>query len=184
MEKFFQNSVKTILTAFLAVFLVSSCASFKKTKESSTVEKSNVKTTEKEKDSSNNSVKTLPTKNAVEFNLSDLTKFMGDFKQMIDAGDGNQSVIEKKGDRLIIMNANSGSEKKEVKVSKKEKEFVYTSEYVTKEFTKIVERIPIKYWIIFWIVVAIYFRKFICQILVSIFPALGAKRIFQLFIGK
>lgn len=176
--------MKNVIFLILATFLFFGCATSKKTKEVKETEKIHKSDKETKKDSTSNTVKTLPTENGMEFNLEDLSKMMGDFVQKINAGNGNESVIEKRGNKLIVTNKNSGSEQKEVKVNKEEKQFVYDSEYILNESSKIIERIPFKFYLIFWIIVIIYFRKFISQILVAIFPVLGTKRIFQLFIGK
>lgn len=175
--------MKKAILAVLTAFILTGCGlgrNIKKNKESVTKSETRKETT---RDSTSFVEKTQPTDNEIIFDLESLNKMVGDFKQQISSGNGSKSTIEKKDGKLIVTNKTAGTEKKETNVDNSEKEFRYDSEYVLSETKKVIKRMPWQFWMIAVIALLIFFRKFIFQILVALFPALGAKRLVSLFIG-
>lgn len=155
------------------------CGLTKRITKTEKSERTSEKTSVSTKDSSQVISKTAPTKSELEIDIDNLSRMVGDFTQRVASGDGNESVIEKRGGKLYVSNNNAGSAQEKTKVKEKEKETVYNSEFVFSETKKFVSRLP--WWI--WVAVAIYFRKFIFQILVMFFPGLLAIRFFQVVLG-
>jgi len=175
-----KKSILAVLTAFL---VLTGCGTFKKITSSEKSDKNRKETTEKTKDSVTTSSEVLPTESSLNYNLSDLN-VSGDFEQRVSSGDGTEAVISKKGDKLTVKTKTAGSKNTNTNVKESEKTEIYDSEFVIKETKKLIKRVPLKFWLLIGLVVTIYFRKFISQILVSIFPALGGKRLFALFLGN
>lgn len=173
-----RKTILIVLTAFLFV----SCSTLRKTEKSSEIEKITEKTKESKRDSVSQKTESLPTEGGLQFNLSDLQNMMGDFVQKIKSG-GNEATIEKRGDKLIVEVKNQGSSETQTTVKESEKETIYNAEFVKTEFKKIVRSIPFNFWLIIIIGLIIYFRKFIAEILVAIFPVLGTYRFFILMLG-
>lgn len=175
--------MKKSFLAVLTAFFLFSCASFKKEERTTETERITEKTKESKKDSISSKVESLPTSGGLEFNLSDLQSMMGDFVQNIKSGE-NEATIKKKGDKLIVEVRNQGSSDTTTAVKESEKETIYNAEFIKSEFKKVVRSIPFKYWLIGIIFLIIYFRKFISEILVALFPVLAGYRIFILMLGR
>lgn len=174
--------MKPLKYLILAILFFSSCATLKKVEKLQKIEKTTEKEVEKERDSVHSVSETLPTVNEIRLNVKDL-KFLKDFNQKISSGPGNETSISKIGNDLVLKSKNKGSKTVTSKVKDKEKEVVYNSEFVIVEVKKLVKRIPFKFWVYGIIILVIWQRKFISQILVSLIPGLGTKRLFKLFLG-
>jgi len=175
--------MKNIITLFLVCFLILSCGTYRNVKESNTVSKTTKSSTETAKDSVVSITEVLPTSNELILNVNDF-KFRGDFEQKVLSGEGNETIIQKKGDKIILKNKNSGSKNKTTNTKSKEKTELYTSEYVLKELSKTIKRTSWKYKILFFILIALWQRKLITQLLVSVIPSMTGKKIIKLFLGK
>lgn len=164
------------------MFLIISCGTSKKIKESTTIKKTTVeinnsikdsivnakKTKMIEKDSIVNIEKTLPTENEIEFDLDDFETVDGDFKSTVKSGE-TETIIEKKGSKVKITTKTSGHKsvetnvtkneiqesEKETKVKEVEKNDKVESSESEKEKIKKVVRIPFWIKIIFVIVVSL-----------------------------
>ncbi len=174
--------MKNLILAVLTVFLLFSCASVRKQEKTTEIEKITEQTKETKRDSISTKKESLPTEGGLQFDLSDLQNMMGDFVQKIKSG-GNEATIEKRGDKLIVEVKNQGSSETQTTVKESEKETIYNAEFVKTEFKKIVRSIPFNFWLIIIIGLIVYFRKFIAEILVAIFPVLGTYRFFILMLG-
>lgn len=172
-----------MIKKILLVFIITGCASVKKIKESNTSKKTIKESKEIKKDSVSTIWGTLPTANMVVLDANDF-KLRGDFTQSVDSGKGNITTIEKKGDKLIVKSNNSGSKNKTTNTNSSLSESVYTSEFVMNEISKTIKRTSLKYKILFFLLIAIWQRKLITQLIVSIIPSLSGKRIVKLFLGK
>lgn len=174
---------KVILAILMALFSFYGCGTFGKITNSNSKEKISKKDTKIENDSIKETKETLPTETFLSYNLDDLQK-AGDFEQKVSSGNGSGTTVKKKGKNLTLKTKTSGSKTERTNVSKNKEVFVYDAEYIISESKKIIKRIPLKYWLIFGFIISISYRKFISQILISIFPALGSTRLFSLFLGS
>ena len=175
---------KTILSTLLACFLLLSCGSFKKTTSIEKTKKITEKTKESKIDSMSVTEKSSPTESELVYDLNDLSKTVGDFVQKMNSGNGNETEIKKQGSKIYIKSKNAGSTNTKTNVKKEEKETIYNSEFVLKEIKTVIKRIPFKFWLIIILLILIKYRKFLSQILCSIFPVLRTKRIFLMFLGE
>ena len=178
-----QRNMKSLIFAFLAIFLMTSCATTKRTSTSKIQDKKHIELKESTKDSVTSVKVTLPTNNEMVFDLEKISSTSGDFTTKTSSGDGNEAIIEKKGTKLYVKTKTPGSKEINTSVNQTEKEVIYDSEFVVSETKKLVKRIPFKFWLIIGIVLVIYFRKFITEILTALFPALKTKRLFALILG-
>lgn len=176
--------MKSILIAFLATFMFLSCGITKNKTNTKESTKTTEKTNESKVDSSSTLTKTLPTESELVYDLDDLSKNVGDFIQKMNSGNGNETEIKKQGSKIYIKNKTGGSKDSKTKVNKETKEVIYNSEYVIQETKILIKRIPFRYWLIIILLIIITFRKFIFQILCSMFPVLKSYRLFSLFLGN
>ncbi len=175
---------KIILSTLLACFFLLSCSSYKKTTSVQKSQKTSEKTKESNVDSTSVTEKYSPTESELVYDLNDLSKTVGDFVQKMNSGNGNETEIKKEGSKIYIKSKNAGSTNTKTNVKKEEKEKIYNSEFVIKEFKTFVKRIPFKFWLIIILLIIIKYRKFLSQILCFIFPVLRTKRIFLMFLGE
>lgn len=176
--------MKNILTAICATILFSSCGLFKKIEKSEKSDKKTEITRESTRDSTLVVNRTTPSESTITFDIKTLGEMIGDFEQRISSGNGTESVISKKNGQLTVQNKNSGSVDTTSKVKEKEKETIYTSEFVIKETKKIISRLPWWFWLGLIIWLLIVFRKVIAQIFVLFFPSLGSRRVLKIFLGS
>lgn len=174
---------KSILMCFTAIFIFYGCGTFKKITNTENKEKTSRKSTKIKNDSIKETTQTLPTENSLNYNLDDLQK-SGDFEQKVSSGDGTESIIKKKGKNLSVRTKTSGSKKEKTIVNKNKEVEIYNAEFIIKESKKIIKRIPFRYWVYFGIFMVIAYRKFLSQLIVSIFPGLGSARLFSIFLGN
>lgn len=174
---------KIILTLFISVFLFSGCGTYKRIEKSEKTKKTSKKTEITKKDSIKESTKVLPTQSELSYNLDDLKK-SGDFEQKVLSGNGTGSIISKKGNKITLKTRTSGSKNEKINVTKDSQKDVYNAEFVVQETNKLIKRIPFKYWLIIWFVILVSYRKFVTQLLVSVFPGLASKRLFSIFLGN
>ena len=127
--------------------------------------------------------KKLTNESELIYDLNDLKENVGDFVQKMNTGNGNETVIKKKGSKIYINNKTGGSKDSKTNVKKETKEVVYNSEFIIQETKTLIKRIPFTYWLIIILLLIIIFRKFIFQILSSIFPALKGFRFISLILG-
>lgn len=172
------------ISIILATFAIFGCGTSKKIKSSEKTHTKSEIVKESSKDSTTTIQETAPTENQIIVDLDKLKEQVGDFTQKITSGPGNESTIEKKGNKLIVTNKNAGSKNVETTVNEKSKEQRYDATYVIKELKVFVKRMPFWAWAILGLGGTIFFRKFIAQIAVAIFPGLGSYRLISLFLGN
>jgi hypothetical protein len=175
--------MKNVLMAILATIIMSGCGLYKKTTNTEKSKETTEKTSVTTKDSTSRVQKSQPTDSQITMDIESLSRMIGDFTQRITSGDGNESVIEKKGGTLTVRNHNAGSTKEQTKVKDTKSETEYNSEYIFKESKKIVSRLPWWIWLALIVWVLIMFRKFIAQLIVILFPGTATFRLMQVLIG-
>jgi len=173
---------KSILAVLANLFLLTSCNSFKKIFERSEATKTTKESKERVRDSINSISETLPTINTIVLTEEDF-KLRGDFEQRVSSGD-NQATIGKRGGKVYLTTKSAGSKTTTTTTTTKNNK--EQSSYVTliSEYKRVIERMPARYYFYLAIVVLIWQRKLVSQILVAMFPGLGVKRIFKLFLGQ
>lgn len=175
--------MKKLIYLILATFLFLGCGTFKEIKESNRSEKTRKETSESKKDSVSSVWETLPSSNVIVLDANDF-KLRGDFEQSVSSGKGNKTTISKSGGKITIKSDNSGSKNTETSTNSSENKEIYTSEFIINELSKTVKRTSLKYKILFFLLIAIWQRKLLSQLLVSVVPSMAGKRIVKLFLGK
>ncbi len=155
----------------------------KKIQETTRIERNKETSTEIKKDSVHSVIEVLPSLSSFSLNASDFA-LKGDFEQVVSSGEGNQTTIKKTGDKVTITSKNSGSKKTNTKTNAEQKTTIYDSEYVVEEISKTIKRTPFKYKVLIVLLLILWQRKLITQLLVSLIPGLSTKRIVKLFLGK
>ncbi len=171
--------MKNKLITILAILLITGCGLYKKTSKSTTSTQTTEKTKVATKDSTSVIKTSQPTESQITLDIESLSQMIGDFTQRITSGDGNESVIEKRGGQLTVRNNNAGSTKEQTKVKEDTKETEFNSEYWFQESRKVVSRLPWWFWAIGIMVLIIWLRKFIAQILLVFFPGAVLLKIFS-----
>lgn len=174
--------MKNAILLISGTFFISSCAMLRKTEKTTQIEKISDRNKETSRDSVSKTREVLPSDGSIVFDLSDLSKWEGDFMQKIKSGN-NESTIEKKGGKLIVSNKNAGSKDSEIKVKESSKETIYNSEFVKTEVKKLIKSFPTWVWVVLIVALIVHYRKFIVEIIVAIFPALGMMRLFSTILG-
>lgn len=173
---------KSILVILTALFLLTSCKSFKKVFKRSDSTKITKESKEHVRDSTSLISETLPTINTIVLTEDDF-KLRGDFEQSVYSGD-NEATIGKRDGKVYLTTKSAGSKNTTTTTKEKNKEKSSYIETFISEYKSIVERIPTRYYFYIAIVFVVWQRKLISQILVAMFPSLGVKRIFKLFLGQ
>lgn len=169
---------------FLGCFILSGCWATKNIQERKEITSESISETNKTKDSISETTITQGIESEVEFDLAYLASQTGDFTNTVSTGDDSEFTIEKKDGKLKIRNKTPETVSTETKINESEDTFRYDSDYVIKESKKVIQRIPLKYWIYLLALIAFILRKSIWRLISSIFPSLKTFKIISLFKGK
>ena len=176
--------MKSYIYAFLTCFFLFTCSTVKNIKNTRKSSKESIQSDSFKKDSIVETTKRLSFENNLEYDLDFLARESGDFTQVFSNGDDSKFTIQKKDGKFKIKSKTPELKTTNIKSFQKSSFTRYDSEFVYSETKKLVKKIPFRYWIYLLIIAVVVFRKFVAQIIVSIFPKTSAFRLISVLLGK